>query len=470
MYPAVTVAQMRDAEASAIAVVGEDALMQRAAAGLVSVVLRELRERRGRVYGARVLVLAGPGNNGGDGLFAGVRLARRGVRVDVCATAEQVHERGWAAVLAAGGRTVSLGGVRAGSYDLVIDAILGIGGRPGLRPPLDALAAQIVASGVPVVACDLPSGLSADLPSGMSSAHLPADVTVTFGERKLCHVVEPGRSVCGRVEVIDIGLGETPAELLVWEARDVAAVWPVPGPAAHKYTRGVVGIDTGSERYPGAALLSVSGAVHAGAGMVRFTGPDALATRVVDAFPNVVLGDGRLDARVLGCGWGDRVFGAGVVAAAVASGVPLVLDADALRFLPEKLHQDVLLTPHAGELARLLDCGRSEVEDDPVAAVRAAVERFDATVLLKGATQFVLAPGGGPVGVAVPGPAWTAQAGSGDVLAGVCGALLAAGLPPVDAALAAASVQALTATVHPGPVPPQELARRLPELHFFRDV
>ena len=505
MYPAVTVAQMRDAEASAIADVGADALMQRAAAGLANVVGRELRARTGRVYGARVLVLAGPGNNGGDGLFAGVRLARRGVRVDVCATAEQVHERGWAALLAAGARTVSLGEIRMrlavdaerirswlASYDLVIDAILGIGGRPGLRPPLDSLAAEIVASGTPVVACDLPSGLSADLPFEAKPnhhaarsrsiqnfqdgscdfaqdddshgsvnprvGHLPADVTVTFGERKLCHVVEPARSACGRVEVVDIGLGRAPADVLAWEPSDVAAAWPVPGAVAHKYSRGVVAVDTGSQRYPGAAVLSVLGAVHAGAGLVRFAGPDALAPRVIDAAPNVVVGDGRADARLLGCGWGERAYGAGVVAAAVASGVPLVVDADALRCLPARLHPDVLLTPHAGELARLLGCDRAEIERDPLAAVRAAVERFDATVLLKGATQLVQTPGT-PTAVAVPGPAWTAQAGSGDVLAGMCGALLAAGLRPAQAALTAASVQALTAAAHPGPVPPQELAR-----------
>ena len=204
-------------------------------------------------------------------------------------------------------------------------------------------------------------------------------------------------------------------------------------------------------------MLACTGAVRAGAGMVRFTGAAEVAGRVLDALPNVVIGDGRVQARVMGCGWGERTYGNGVIAAAVESGVPLVVDADGLGYLPARLHENVLLTPHAGELARLLGCGRDDVEADPLAAVREAAGRFGATMLLKGATQLVASPGG-RVRVAVPGPAWTAQAGSGDVLAGVCGALMAAGLSAGDAALAGASLQAMTAAAHPGPRPPQELA------------
>ena len=506
MLTAVTVEQMRAAEAAAIAVVGDDALMQRAAAGLATAVLRELP---GRVYGARVLVLTGPGNNGGDGLFAGARLARRGVRVEACRADGGVHRRGWEALLASGGREVAVAGAaaRIGSYDLVIDAILGIGGRPGLRAPWDALAQDIARSGVRVVACDLPSGISADPPFGVADAiwlgdqgsagsaegrasgpgasdvtptnarmatnqqsarapgliaHLRADVTVTFGERKLCHLIEPARSVCGRVESVDIGLRDVAPDVVAWEWDDVTARWPVPGPSAHKYTRGVVGLRTGSERYPGAAVLSATGAVHAGAGMVRYLGPAAVAAKVLDALPSVVVGTGRLDAQVLGCGWGDQAYGTGIVAEAVASGLPLVIDADGLRYLPARLHPGVLLTPHAGELARLLGCDRADVEADPLNRVREAAKRFGATVLLKGATQLVATPDDPVVRVAVPGPAWTAQAGSGDVLAGMCGALLAAGVPPVDAALLAASVQAMAASANPGPLPPQELARLVP--------
>ncbi len=224
----------------------------------------------------------------------------------------------------------------------------------------------------------------------------------------------------------------------------------------------MVGLDTGSDDYPGAAVLSTLGAVHAGAGMIRFAGADGAVALIRQAAPNVVFGAGRVQARVLGCGWGKRPDGAVAVERALAEELPLVLDADALRFLPPgELGERVLLTPHAGELARLLEIERAAVSADPLAAVRAAATRFGATVLLKGATQYVCGPDG-RVGIAVPGPHWTAQAGSGDVLAGICGTLLAAGLPPAKAALAGASIQALTAASAPGPYPPQELAVRLP--------
>jgi len=207
---AVTVAQMRDAEAVAMAEVGGDALMQRAAEGLYRVVLRELAARRGSVAGVSVLVLAGPGNNGGDGLFAGLRLTRDGVAVSACRAGNSVHESGWAALMAAGGVEIGLDEVapRLGEFDLVIDAIFGIGGKPGLRPPLDDLAKALAASGVPVVACDMPSGMSADPPFGVEegAVFIRPEVTVTFGAPKLCHVTEPAKSACGRIELVDIGL------------------------------------------------------------------------------------------------------------------------------------------------------------------------------------------------------------------------------------------------------------------------
>ncbi|MBI4899524.1 MAG: NAD(P)H-hydrate dehydratase, partial [Actinobacteria bacterium] len=148
----------------------------------------------------------------------------------------------------------------------------------------------------------------------------------------------------------------------------------------------------------------------------------------------------------------------------LATGLPVVVDADALAQVPQRLNRpDVLLTPHAGELARLLGTERAVVSTDPVNAVRLAVRRFGTAVLLKGATQYVCGPGDDRVHLAVPGPAWTAQAGSGDVLAGICSTLLAAGLDTVSAAVCGASIQAMTAAAHPGPYPPQDLARMLPE-------
>ena len=449
-------------------------LMQRAAAGLASAVLRELRARAG-VYGARVLRVVGAGNNGGDALYAGARLLDRGVRVRAWRTSSDVHEGAVRAFLGAGGREVDAVGAVAelGRTDLVIDGVLGIGGRPGLPQPVALFARACADARVPMVSVDLPSGLSADSPNRgvglvetrgvelVETTHFTADLTVTFGGLKFCHVLEPSASACGRIELVDIGLDLPAPDLRVWQQVDVAAVWPWPDAKSDKYSRGVVGIDTGSARYPGAAVLSTLGAVHAGAGMVRFTGAAEASDLVRAAAPNVVAGAGRVQAMVLGSGWGDHSDGAATVDRALHTGLPLVLDADALRCLPDRpLGEQVLLTPHAGELARLLETSREQVQGDPIAAVRSVAQRFHCSVLLKGATQYACTPDG-QVTIAVAGPAWTAQAGSGDVLAGVCGTLLAAGLAPDSAALAAASVQALAAAARPGPLPPQDIARSL---------
>ena len=243
---------------------------------------------------------------------------------------------------------------------------------------------------------------------------------------------------------------------------DLTAWWPVPGADSHKYTRGVVGIDAGSQQYPGAALLAISGALGAGPGMVRYLGPVS-RDLVTGHFPSVVLADGQVQSMVAGPGWGSIADAGSRFRAALAGGVPLVVDADALQLLPAELPPDTLLTPHAGELARLLKVERAEIESDPVAAAVLAAGRFGATVLLKGAIQPVASPDGS-VRLALPGPAWTAQAGSGDVLAGACGTLLAAGLSAGRAGLMAASLQALTASRFPGPYPPDVQASRFPEV------
>ena len=487
MRYAYTAAAIRAAEAEILAATGDGVLMQRAAAGLASALRRELRSRRGRVYGARVLVLAGDGNNGGDALFAAARLAGRGVRVAAWRTGSGVHEAGWRALAAAGGHEVDAAGARRelAHADLVVDGVAGLSGRAGWRAEVADFARACVAAGVPVVAVDLPSGIPADPPftaltaageqpepvpvpaaarsvtgNGLAT-HFAACLTVTFGGRKLCHAIEPARSACGRIETVDIGLPPMEPELECWEPSDVAAVWPVPTPGDDKYSRGVVGVDAGSLRYPGAAVMVATGAVRAGAGMVRFTGEPGIAAAVLARLPNVVTTAGRVQALVLGSGWGDRPDGPDVVAGAVATGLPLVIDADALTMLPYRLHPQVLLTPHAGELGRFLGIAREQVLADPVAAVRQAVVRTGGTVLLKGATQLVGTPGQGRVKVAVPGPAWTAQAGSGDLLAGICGALLAAGLTAPVAAVVGASIQAMAAADR-GAVAPQDLELPLP--------
>lgn len=456
-----SVAQVLAAERASGVLLTSGALMQRAASGLATEVLRGLaRPRRTR----RVLLAVGTGNNGGDALWAGVRLLARGVAVWAWRTGSTVHAEGWAAFVAAGGQTVDAVGALAmlGDVEVVVDGVLGIGGRDGLREPVATFAQACRDVGVRVVAVDVPSGLEAD--SVVLADAFSADVTVTFGGLKTCHVAESAASRCGDVRVVDLGLdleAQGAPALVAWEPAEVAAHWPVPDAASDKYSRGVVGLDTGSATYPGAAVLSALGAVHAGAGMVRYLGTAAEAVR--NALPNVVTAPGRVQAWLLGSGWGDRADGAEAVARVVAEGLPTVLDADAIPWAPVTQGGQVLLTPHAGELARLLGVTRAQVEGDPIGEARAAAQRTGAVVLLKGATHYVAEPSG-RVTLAVSGPAWTAQAGSGDVLAGMCAALLAAGLPPREAALAAASAQAMTADAHPGPRPPQELARLLPDV------
>jgi hydroxyethylthiazole kinase-like uncharacterized protein yjeF len=471
MDVAYSVAQSRMLEAAAIEASSDDALMQRAAHGLAVIAAAELQRRSGGVYGAKVVILVGPGNNGGDALFAGARLCRRGVSVLAVRTLGRPHARGLAAVLAAGGRAVDLDGFHGEDFaprpgqrpeiDLVIDGILGIGGRAGLPEPLADLAGLLVSWQVPTISVDLPSGVETDTGAVPSTA-IRATRTVTFGTLKPCHLIEPARSRCGRIDLVDIGLDPSldRPTLSGWGVEELALRWPFPDESSDKYSRGVVGIDSGSAAYPGAAIMNTYGAVHAGAGMVRFLGAKGPAQVIGAQLPNVVFSAGRVQAHLLGSGWGDRFDGEEVIARAVDSGVPVLIDADGLRYLPKQLPETCLLTPHAGELARLLDCPRKEVQADPVAAVKSGAQRTGATVLLKGATQLVAGPDAGEVGVAVPGPAWTAQAGSGDTLAGMCAALLAAGVSARDAALLGTSLQAVAAAGASGPLPPHVLAEK----------
>lgn len=470
------VATVRALEERAFAGVGAEVLMQRAAYALATVSARELVRLRGGAYGTTVLVLVGPGNNGGDALFAGARLAGRGVRVTAVRCLGTPHAAGLAALRSAGGQLIDLDEVDLGSddgpwrrldADLLIDGILGIGGRPGLPEQVARLARAAELRQIPTIAVDLPSGVAADTGAVPGDA-FRASRTVTFGEAKPCHLIEPARGRCGEIELVDIGLGapDDPAAIERWLHQlgddELALGWPYPDARSDKYSRGVVGIDTGSDSYPGAGVLSTSGAVYAGAGMVRYLGPDVPRGIIRDRLPNVVFSPGRVQANLVGSGWGDRADGADVLNGLLDGGLPTVVDADGLRYLPDRVPDTWLLTPHAGELARLLGEERSWVTDDPVRAVRAGVERTGGTVLLKGATQLVAWPDAGWIEIALPGPAWTGQAGSGDVLGGVCGALLAAGRSAHLAAGLAASLQALTARRHQGPIPPQGLAERFP--------
>ena len=210
------------------------------------------------------------------------------------------------------------------------------------------LVEQLDEAGVPVVAVDLPSGVVTDT-GAVPGPAVRAAVTVTFGVAKVCHVLEPARSHVGRLVLVDIGLdpsSETP-ELDAWDVDRVAAAWPYPSGRSDKYAKGVVGIDCGSETYPGAGIMSTYGAVHGGAGMVRFLGPGSARPVITSDLPNVVFAPGRVQAHLLGSGWSEKSDGRTSVAEAVDSGLPGVLDADGLGYRPDRLPEQWLLTPHA---------------------------------------------------------------------------------------------------------------------------
>lgn len=444
-------------------------LMDHAAAALDVVVRRELRRRYGRVSGATVVGLVGPGNNGGDALHALARLARHGVRAVAVVTSASVHDGGLAALTAAGGAVLGavdeapgervwLGEAAAEAFaaDVVLDGLLGIGARGGLRGAaaelvgiLTDLLADPGTSSAPspadtsltrplVVAVDVPSGIGVD-DGTLPGPVLPADRTVTFGVAKAGLLLPPAARLAGAIDVVDLGLRGGLADhrpgVTRLAAADVAALWPVPGPADHKYTRGVVGVVAGSGAYPGAAILTVSGALGAGCGMVRYVGPERARQAVVAAHPEVVAGSGtdvQVQAWVVGPGVADDDEQAGraraAIAHALARGVPLVVDAGGLELLPRRLNALVVLTPHAGELARLLaahdvSVTRDEVTAEPVLWAIEAARRTGATVLLKGSTTVVAGQSG--LLAQADAPAWLATAGAGDVLAGVLGALLA---------------------------------------------
>ncbi|MFG2337060.1 NAD(P)H-hydrate dehydratase [Streptomyces yangpuensis] len=458
MRTAYSVETVRAAERELMARLPEGALMLRAAAGLAAVCAGLLARRPGRVYGSRVVLLVGPGDNGGDALYAGARLARRGAGVTaVPMDPERMHAGGLAALRAAGGRVTEAVPQRA---DLVVDGLLGIGGRGGLRPPGAALAERIP-PGVPVVAVDLPSGVDADT-GEVAGPAVTADVTVTFGAYKPGLLIDPGASRAGAVHLVDIGLELPEPEVEALQHADVARLLPQPTASSDKYRRGVVGIVAGSAQYPGAAVLAVAGALRGGAGAVRYVGP--AADSVLARYPETLIGPGRVQAWVIGPGLGEGR--AGEVADVLAVDAAVLVDADGLRGLdPAALRArtaPTLLTPHAGEAAALLGVSRESVEAGRLAAVRRLAERYGATVLLKGSTTLVASGGVRAVRVNPTGTPWLATAGSGDVLSGLAGSLLAGGLSGADAGSVGAYLHGLAARRTGGPLLAHQVAEALP--------
>lgn len=459
MLTAHSVAQIRAAEEALATQIGSgstgwDALMQTAARGLADA-LDAISP------GDLAVMLIGPGNNGGDALFAATHLLDRGVRVDVCLLdPEEVHVAGLDAALAAGATVVD----DPTGQRTCIDAVFGIGARPGLTGRAAQWAEWIDRTAPFTVAVDVPSGVDVDGGTCPGPA-VHADATVTFGAFKSALLLSPAARLAGAdIVCVDIGLEPHlgPAAVEAIEPGDGHLLLDALGSTdGHKYSRGVVGIAAGSDEYAGAAHLCVAGAQAGPAGMVRFAGTTSLSARVVDRAPEVVAASGRVQAWVVGPGSGDDV--GDLVDVALRDEVPVVLDASALAHLPDRLSPSALLTPHAGELARMLGVERSEVEAGPLRHARTASQRWDATVLLKGQRTLVVSPDG-RVRVNVSGTPWLGTAGAGDVLAGLAGSLLAAGLDAFDAGSVAAFLHGAAAVAaNPGgPVTASAVAASLP--------
>lgn len=431
------------------------ALMARAGAAVAREIMRRWAPRN-------AAVLCGPGNNGGDGYVCACALLEAGWPVTVLRLAPPSSEA--AAEAAAGwtGPTWEAAPERVAGAELVVDALFGA----GLARPLEGVAAACVAaagaSAAPVVAVDLPSGLDGDA-GHVLGALAPAALTVTFARKKPAHVLEPGRSLCG--EVVTASIGHPAAALddilaappRAWE--NVPALWsadfPWPEPATHKHLRGRLGVVTGGRASTGAARLAARAGLRAGAGLVTlFSPPDAIdiaasaSTAVMTrafADPAHLLEATRgLSALVAGPGAGLTARTRADLEALLAEGPPaLVLDADALTLFAEEpqalfaaLRPQDVLTPHAGEFARVcpdLDLGRL----DKLSAARIAAERAGCVVLLKGPDTVIAAPDG-RAAVNTHASPFLATAGSGDVLAGLIGGLLAQGVESFEAACAGA--------------------------------
>jgi NAD(P)H-hydrate epimerase len=463
---ALTAEQSRTVEERAVSEQGVSlaSLMQIAGESVAAVVAERVPE-------GEVVVLAGAGNNGGDGWVAARTLHAEGRPVRVLTTRDP---HGLAGIAADAARAAIAAGVSwrliedgadadlAGA-SVAVDALLGIGASGALRQPLDEVSRAVNDSTVFVVAVDVPSGIDTD--TGLVSGEaIVADCTVTFTAPKRGLVLYPGAAHAGEVVVVDLGIEERFVQELeapeVWTAEQYAALLPLPDPSTHKNARGRVLVVAGSGAYPGAAVLAAQGATRAGAGYVTLAVPEGIvetAQRHLLAVPVVGLPQGRyrafaptaaqtvlalvrdFDAVVLGPGL-SRANGAAATVRELVSRLelPLVVDADALNALvdaPELIAQreaPTVLTPHPGELGRLLGISAAEVNADRVSS-SARLAGAHRVVVLKGAGTVVSVDGRQVINVS--GTPALATAGTGDVLAGVIGALLAQRLGPFSAAV-----------------------------------
>jgi hydroxyethylthiazole kinase-like uncharacterized protein yjeF len=448
MLSAYTVAQVRAAERVALDRDGEPTLMGRAAAAVAGAVLGGLS---GPLPGRAVVLLVGSGNNGGDALYAGAQLRRRGLAVTaLLIDPAHVHAGGMAALRARGGRVLAAADADPellDDADAIVDGLVGIGARPPLRA---GAAAWVERANTVVglrVAVDLPSGIDPDTGRTDGPA-FEADVTVTMG------AATSGLLVADQVgELVVAGIGMAPGrdiaahvtgdpDAVAFGDADIAMRIPAGGVDSDKYSVGVLGVVAGSGVYPGAAVLCVGAAVNLRPGLVRFAGPHVDA--VLARWPEVVAAptvseSGRVQAWVVGPGMGTDPGALARLRDVLDADVPVLVDADGLSLLARqpglladrvRRGRTTVLTPHAGEFARLFE----DLDPaDRLTSCRAAAARSGATVLLKG-HRTVIADPAGRTAVNRSGSPVLATAGSGDVLSGVIGSLLAGGLDPFTAA------------------------------------
>jgi ADP-dependent NAD(P)H-hydrate dehydratase / NAD(P)H-hydrate epimerase len=426
---------------------------------------------RTKAPGRQVAVVAGPGNNGGDGFVAARLLAERGYQVRVLLVGEAARLKGDAALAAKRWTGPVLPAQPSGldDADILIDALFGAGlDRPveGLaRAMIEAMNAKSNSPAAPVIAVDLPSGINGTSGAAMGAA-VKATATVTFFRKKPAHLLLPGRLYCGEVSVADIGI---PSGVLTRIAprtfENVPSLWrehfPVPHHDGHKYDRGHAVIVSGPSWSTGAARLAARGALRAGAGLVTIASPrEALAVnaasnlaimvRPVDGATELAdfLGDRRFNALAIGPGVGVNETTCELVLAALSGERAVVLDADAITSFakaPDRLAQALkkraqhatVLTPHEGEFARFFGALDTRTKTgSKLERARLAASEIGAVVLIKGADTVVAAPDG-RASIAANAPAYLATAGAGDVLTGMTTGLLAQGMPAFEAASAA---------------------------------
>lgn len=401
-----------------------------------------------------VVVLCGPGNNGGDGFVVARLLDEEGFTVRVVHDAERLsHGSGGDARAMAEqwkGARVALIPAALDGAKLVVDALFGA----GLSRPLEGAAAQVVEAlnDLPVVAIDMPSGVSGDSGQPLGSVYVRAALTVTFFRKKPGHLLLPGRALCGEIVLADIGIPDQAAASHLFENGPGLWRYPHPRPTGHKYDRGHCVVVSGGAAKTGAARLAARGALRVGAGLVSVASPpEALAENAAHLTAIMLrpfegpaglaemLSDRRLNAVVIGPGLGLRDETRALVEAVLESGAAVVLDADALtafrddpQTLFTRLHDRCVLTPHGGEFERLFQ-GLLDDSESKVEAVRAAASRAGAVVLLKGGDTVIAAPGGRAV-LNANAPPTLATAGAGDVLAGFVAGLMAQGQSAFDAA------------------------------------